>query len=196
MSTIFTQSVDEYFFQRTKKVYIEQCTKIVSFEKYLKQHYSEECYYYSAYALMGLKPNDFLVRGYINITSFYHHGWVEFEFQGKDYVFDSRLENIILKQKYYEEYNPRITYKKTQKEILDEYLNEKYAFEIKKGFWQFKYLVTDIDTDTATIPPPKNMLDYDEKNGYVPSSLMLARIEVNKNDSEIKRFIGYSEISC
>ena len=67
---------------------------------------------------------------------------------------------------------------------------------IKKGFWQFKYLVTDIDTDTATIPPPKNMLDYDEKNGYVPSSLMLARIEVNKNDSEIKRFIGYSEISC
>ena len=56
-----TQSVDEYFFQRTKKVYIEQCTKIVSFEEYLKPRYNEECYYYSGYALMGLKPNDFLL---------------------------------------------------------------------------------------------------------------------------------------
>lgn len=194
MSTIFTQSVDEYFFQRTKKVYIEQCTKIVSFEEYLKQNYSEECYYYSAYALMGLKPSDFLVRGYINITSFYHHGWVEFEFQGKDYVFDSRLENIVLKQKYYEKYSPRITYKKTQKEILDEYLNEKYAFEIIKGFWQFKYFI--VDFDTATIPPLEVMLDYDEKNGYIPSSLMLARVVVNKYNSEIQRFIGYSEPSC
>ena len=194
MSTIFTQSVDEYFFQRTKKVYIEQCTKIVSFEEYLKQNYSEECYYYSAYALMGLKPSDFLVRGYINITSFYHHGWVEFEFQGKDYVFDSRLENIVLKQKYYEKYSPRITYKKTQKEILDEYLNEKYAFEIIKGFWQFKYFI--VDYDTATIPPLEVMLDYDEKNGYIPSSLMLARVVVNKYNSEIQRFIGYSEPSC
>ena len=194
MSTIFTQSVDGYFFQRTKKVYIEQCTKIVSFEEYLKQHYSEECYYYSAYALMGLKPSDFLVRGYINITSFYHHGWVEFEFQGKDYVFDSRLENIVLKQKYYEKYSPRITYKKTQKEILDEYLNEKYAFEIIKGFWQFKYFI--VDYDTATIPPLEVMLDYDEKNGYIPSSLMLARVVVNKYNSEIQRFIGYSEPSC
>ena len=189
-----TQSVDEYFFQRTKKVYIEQCTKIVSFEEYLKPRYNEECYYYSAYALMGLKPNDFLLRGYINITDFYHHGWVEFEFQGKDYVFDSRLENIVLKQKYYEKYSPRITYKKTQKEILDEYLNEKYAFEIIKDFWQFKYFI--VDYDTATIPPKKIMLDYDEKNGYIPSSLMLARVVFNKYNSEIQRFIGYSELSC
>ena len=143
---------------------------------------------------MGLKPSDFLVRGYINITSFYHHGWVEFEFQGKDYVFDSRLENIVLKQKYYEKYSPRITYKKTQKEILDEYLNEKYAFEIIKGFWQFKYFI--VDYDTATIPPLEVMLDYDEKNGYIPSSLMLARVVVNKYNSEIQRFIGYSEPSC
>ena len=49
------EKANRYFLQRTKKVYIERCTKIESFEEYLSHRYRDNCYYYSAYALMGLK---------------------------------------------------------------------------------------------------------------------------------------------
>lgn len=74
-----------YFFKEMEKVYIETGTKIESFEEYLRHRYSDECYYYSAYAIMGLTPNDYLLRGFLDLDGYknYHHGWVEFKFDIK-----------------------------------------------------------------------------------------------------------------
>lgn len=194
MSTECMEKANRYFLQRTKKVYIERCTKIESFEEYLSHRYRDNCYYYSAYALMGLKPDDFLVRGYIDLDDWkdYHHGWVEFKFEEEEYVFDSRLKEVVLKQEYYEYFNPRIEYKKTQKEILAEYLNERCASKIQDGFWQFKYIVMNTDKDDI---PYREIIANDKNNGHVPSALMLARVVISKYSSEITRFIAYSEPS-
>lgn len=187
-----------YFFKEMEKVYIETGTKIESFEEYLRHRYSDECYYYSAYAIMGLTPNDYLLRGFLDLDGYknYHHGWVEFKFEEEDYVFDSRLEeSIMLKNDYYKAYKPIIKYKRSQKEILDKYLNEKYAFKIQDGFWQFKYIVNPSDKLPITRDDLNKILDYDRKNGYVPSALMLSRIITSPYRSEIERFIAYSEPS-
>ena len=120
MSTECINRANRYFIKKTKKVYIEKCTKIESFEEYLNHRYRDACYYYSAYSLMGLKSDDFLVRGYIDLDNSkdYHHGWVEFKFDENEYVFDSKINSVIPKQEWYESLNPRIDYRKTQKKIL------------------------------------------------------------------------------
>lgn len=194
MAIEHVERANRYFRARTKRVYIERCTKIESFEEYLTHRYRDNCYYYSGYALMGLKPSDFLIRGFIDLDDYkdYHHGWIEFEFEGVEYVFDSRLKGVAQKQEYYEYFNPRIDYKKTQREILDEYLNEQCAFKIEDDFWQFKYFVSNAAEENLSY---HQMLEYDKKNGHVPSVLMLARVQINKYNGEITRFIAYSEPS-
>ena len=187
------EKANRYFSQSTKKVYVEVCTKIESFEEYLNHRYSDNCYYYSAYACMGLKPDDFLVRGCIDVDGCknYNHGWVEFKFDGHEYVFDSMIKGIVLKQEWYKSYNPRVEYIKTQREILDEYLNERCAFKIEEEFWQFKRIVMNTDKEITY----NEIITNDENNGYVPSTLMLARVVIDKYSSEITRFIAYSEPS-
>ena len=167
---------------------------IESFQEYLNHRYRDNCYYYSAYALMGLKPDDFLVRGYIDLDSWknYPHGWVEFTFEENEYVFDSMVKGIVSKQEWYENFNPRVEYKKTQKEILDEFLNERNAFKIQDGFWQFKYIVMNTNKDDI---PYHEIIANDKNNGHVPSALMLARLVISKYSSEVIRFIAYSEPS-
>lgn len=188
MSTECINRANRYFTQNTKKVYIERRTKIESFEEYLNHRYRDNCYYYSAYALMGLNFDDFLVRGYIDRN--YHHGWIEFKFEENEYIFDSMIKTVIPKQEWYESFNPRIDYKKTQKEILDTYLNERCAFKIKDGFWQFKSIV--MNTDKTDISY-NELIANDESNGYVPSALILARVVMYY--SRITRFIAYSDSS-
>ena len=94
------------------------------------------------------------------------------------------------KQEWYESFKPKIDFRETQKKILDDYLNEKYAFKIQDGFWQFKYIVINIDKNDISY---NEIIANDRSNGYVPSALMLARVVID--DSEITRFIAYSEPS-
>ena len=187
------ENVERYFERRTSTVYIDRCTKIESFQEYLNHRYRDNCYYYSAYALMGLKPDDFLVRGYIDVGSWrkYHHGWVEFTYKNNEYVFDSMVKTIVSKQDWYEHFDPSVNYKKTQKEILDAFLNEKNAYKVHDGFWQFKYLVMNTEKNLSY----REMMDYDRDNGHVPSALMLARLVRSRFSSEVLRFIAYSEPS-
>lgn len=184
-------NVNRYFDMSTRKVFVERQYKIESFKEYLNHGFRDNCLYYSAFALMGLNSNDFLVRGFIDSNFF--HGWVEFTYNKEEYVFDNLPKTkIISKREWYEKHNPRITYRKCQKEILDKYLNEKYAFKIRDDFWQFKYVVMESYTDKT----PYNEVEKDDQNnGYVPSALMLARIEISKFSSAIKRFIAYTETS-
>lgn len=187
---------NKYFNKSVEKVYVERCFKIESFSEYLSHKYKDNCYYYSAYALMGLNFDDFLVRCYINPN--YHHGWVEFKYEGVEYVFDSLIENVVLKEKWYKHFNPRIDYKKTQKEILDEYLNDKCAFKIYDNFYQFKYVVTNSDLSMDTVSSYNKIIEEDKNSGYVQSALMLARVEFYKYSSDdsrqITRFIAYVEL--
>lgn len=185
-----------YFLSRTKKVYIERCTKIESFEEYLAHRYRDNCYYYSGYAIMGLKPQDYLVRGELTLkdewpyqNGGYRHGWVEFMFENKEYVFDSMLKTPVPKKEYYDYYQPQITYKKSQKEILDTFLKEPGAIKIDDDFWQFKYYISSKGLSYEEI------MEYDRTNGYLPSVLMLSRIQFNTYTGEITRFIAYSEPS-
>ena len=184
----------EHFLKKTHKVYVERCTKIESFEEYLSHRYRDNCYYYSAYALMGLEPQDRLVRGVIDLKYYknYRHGWVEFTFENEEYVFDSRLEYVVPKQEYYNHFNPRIDYKKSQEEILKEFLNERCATKITEGFWQFKYFAMNADTETISY---SQAIEIDRNNGFVPGALMLARLQLNKFNGTITRFIAYVEPS-
>lgn len=148
---------------------------------------------------MGLKPQDFLVRGDIRLprnmlwqNGGYPHGWVEFEFKGEFYVFDPMLKGIVTRQEYYYYYSPKINYKKSQKEILDVFLNERCAFRIADNFWQFKYYAMNEKTKRLS---QSEIINIDRNNGYVPSALMLARIQINKFTGEITRFIAYVEPS-
>ncbi len=52
MSNECIERANRYFMQKTKKVYIERCAKIEPFEEYLRHRYHDNCYCYSAYALM------------------------------------------------------------------------------------------------------------------------------------------------
>ena len=195
MSNNSIGSANRYFKICTKKVYIERCHNIESFEEYLNHKFRDNQYFYSAYALMGLKPYDSLVRGYIDLIGCrnYAHGWVEFNFSENEYIFDPMIEGVVLKRDWYEYFNPKISYQKTQADILDEYLNEKNAVEIAKGFWQFKCLV--MNSSYSAEYSIHNYKAYDANNWFVPTSLMLSRIIIAPLTSEITRFIAYSEPS-
>lgn len=191
------EDASRYFVKQTQKVYIERCNSngIETFEEYLNHGYRDNCYYYSVFALMGLNCDDYLVRGVINYPDYenYAHGWVEFTFNGEVYVFDSMIEGISLKSEWEKEFNPKITYRKTQQEILEKYLTSSNAVEITKGFWQFK-----------------NNTDNGDEHEYILNALKLARIEIStwqeseyssllvkflgSNQKEkVKRFIAYDE---
>lgn len=197
MSNNSTERVWKYFLERTKKVYVERCIKIESFEEYLSHRYRNNCYYYSAYALMGLKPQDYLVRGAITLkddwpyqNGGYRHGWIEFVFEDEEYVFDSMLKTPVPKQEYYDYYKPQISYKKSQKEILDTFLYSPSAIKIEDNFWQFRDCVTHVSPNELSYD---EIIEYDCNNGYVPTALMLARIQISKYTGEVTRFIAYSE---
>mgnify|MGYP003292266549 CR=1 FL=1 len=146
---------------------------------------------------MGLNLDDVLVRGKIDLDIWkgYEHGWVEFSFKGTTYVFDSMIKGITPQKEYYKKYKPEKWFEATQKEILDKYLTEEYAIEIKKGLWQFK-----------------NIIDNEMCNGYVLNALRLSRIEISTLDEnehypvfskifqidtneKVNRFIAYDEPS-
>ena len=187
--------VVKYFENSMKRVWIDRgniALGIETFQEYLEHRYKDNCYYYSAYALYGLNPDDRLLRGNIDVRqngcSNYHHGWVEFKFEGEEYVFDPLLKSIIEKDWYYKDFKPSIDYEKTQKEILDKYLNEKYAFQISEDFWQFRGVVYENYHDY------NQYFDYeqaDREDGHVPSSLSAARVEVSKYTGRVLRFLAY-----
>lgn len=198
-SEIKDNEANRYFFERVNKVFIERCNNlgIEKFEGYLKHGYQDSCYNYSLYALMGLKPEDVLLRGFIDVNergrSNYHHGWVEFDFEGDEYVFDNHFTRIVPKEEWYELRKPDITYRKTQKEILDQYLNETYAFKVDEYFWQMKKVIYAGYKDYHQLEEARK---ENKKEGYVPGMLERARIVLSSYNGEVIRFIAYDPPSC
>lgn len=174
-----------YFQNETSKVYLERGNKIISFEEYLSRRYRYACYSYSTYALMGLQKKDLLLRGTINLDGWkdYKHGWVEFKFNDKDYVFDSQIRGVISKEDWYSLRNPKITFKRSQEEILNKYLNEDFANKVHSSMlydiWQLKYpLMKGYKEDDTSYD---ELQAYNISEGYLPALLSLAQIKVNSD---------------
>lgn len=165
----------------------------VSMQEYFDRHYRANCYYYSTFILMCMKPTDRLVRGCIHIDgeldfiykSFqkgtcpnYEHGWVEFEFNGKWWVYDDHYSYPIPMDLYYEMNSPYEIYKKFTQSELIEYIKENYSdkvTETKKGKTIF------ISTEDVCIKKyniPFWWFDLEIKNGEV------VKFEQDKNMKE------------
>ena len=80
---------NRYFERRMRTIFVDRvCAKgIETFEQYLSYRYRDNCYYYSGYAIIGLKDDDYLMRGDLCISGDfiwgnggYSHGWVEFKY--------------------------------------------------------------------------------------------------------------------
>lgn len=181
MSTIQHLTVNEYFFEQTKKVFIDRRPSpygIESFEKFLGYRYQQICYYYSAWAIMGLEDTDKLIRGRIDVgnelgflyqkmfpnmerpNSDYNHGWVEFFYQGKCYVFDNLLKEIVLKEDYEDYRKPVIHCELTKKELIEIYTDSNHAYQ-ENGIYHIKEL--DVELMHTAIALSKATIELDEK---------------------------------
>lgn len=121
--------VQEYFFSRMKNISIYRVgyEVVETFRQYLFHWYRNNCYNYSSYVIIGMRSDDYLVRGEITLSNDwmwenggYEHGWVEFTYKGEEFVFDSLCKEIWTKEEWYKEYNPQNLIKFTKREILSE----------------------------------------------------------------------------
>jgi len=198
MGIIQNLFVNQYFNNRMKKVYIDRCNYlgIESFDKYLEHRYRDNCYYYSAYALMGLKPNDKVMRGRIDVgdkpifdifaddeypNSNYYHGWCEFTFNGKEYVFDSMIRGIVTKEEYYSERRPVINYEATLSDVLSFFLSDECSDKVGDK----KYIIKK--------QGPRN--PYDDSTRLI-WTMYKAQIIMENNNQKIKKFIASCPPSC
>ena len=118
---------NRYFDRRMRKIFVDRCNAkgIETFKEYLAYRYRDNCYYYSGYAIIGLNNDDYLMRGDLRISGDfifgnggYYHGWVEFKYRGKEYVFDSMCIGVVPKAKWYEEFKPNVKFKHSKMEII------------------------------------------------------------------------------
>ena len=150
----------------------------------------EWCYYLSAWAVMGLDSDDLRVVGTIDETptygrkhpNDYKHAWVEFQFEGEWYVYDSSKRHVYLRDDYYDRYHPRkITSRLTQNEILQLYLKPEYTYTGKEGY---DYIF-------------KNLSDEErrkqiEDDGYLLDTLSRGHLYVDSFFTERKGVEGYT----
>lgn len=194
MDKNYIQNVDvnQYFLDRMKKVYIDRCLKIETFEQYLSHRYGDNCYYYSSYALMGLDFSDKIMRGRIDIgkpdilelfsydknpNSNYYHGWCEFTFNNHEYVFDSMIKGIITKKEYYQERKPVISYQSTLEDVLSYYLSSECADKVG----EHEYIV-------------KKMGPYHghDDQSFLTWTMYKSKITMDEDDKHLVKFIAYT----
>ena len=172
---------NRYFDRRMRTVFVDRCNNakgIETFEKYLAYRYRDNCYYYSGYAIMGLKNDDYLMRGDICIpgdfiwgNGGYSHGWVEFKYIGKEYVFDSMCRGIVPKNEWYEEFKPNVKFKYSKQEIIESFNNKLQI--LSKNCYKVR---------------SSSIHDYYTVNVYECGKLFM-------HGEKIKKFIAYDEPS-
>lgn len=121
---------------------------------------------------MGLLETDNIVRGKIDVDEndncSYEHGWVEFSFDGKEYVFDSLNYSIVEKQLYYEHMTPIITYKVSLEEILSIFTLPENSVQISEDTFKVKsfdlvYNQFVIDSSHLFLPLSESEMVIDEQ---------------------------------
>lgn len=176
------QLTNQYFFSEMQNIFVDRYFGLETFEQYLSHRYKTNCYFYSAYAVMGLKSSDLMVRGDIRLDkdSFwadggYGHGWVEFTYDGKTYVFDSRCKEIMQKELWYQKFEPQNMIKFTQEQLLSILLSP------------------DKSTNMGNLYQVRDLTDYRDVN-FLERPFRRAIVSVEANTMAVQRFIGFSEI--
>lgn len=176
----------QYFGDAVSKVQIRQGNKIAPFATNQYNPSGGKCYYLSGWALMGMRATDYRICGEIDLperpgyraSKNYLHAWLKFNHKNDWYIYDS-LESIVYPSSLWEdERHPRkITFEKTQEEILNIVLKTDYAYQIDDSLWQLKrakYM-------------PKELSE--EENGYLDN--VLACSQINYSYGQIHHFFAY-----
>lgn len=158
-------AADKFFMDKTRKIFIDRTVAIETFEQYLNHRYRNNCYNYSASAIMGMSLDDYLVRGDITIydswqweNGGYDHGWVEFNFEGETYVFDSRVNGVTLKKEWYLKFKPKNIVKFTKREILNSILNSERVKVRKDGAYEVNDTISFDDKNNIQNPFSKSII--------------------------------------
>ena len=142
-----------------------------SMQEYFDMHYRGNCYYYSTYILLCMKPTDRLVRGSIDTRgrgkAYYKHGWVEFEYEGEWWVYDDHYETPIPMGEWYEMVSPYEVHKKfTQTELLN-YVRTNYPNKLtEENKGDITYLSTGI-IEIEEFAIPFWLIDLEIKDGEI-----------------------------
>ena len=143
----------------------------------------------TTWVLIGLEHSDVRVCGEIDIVGRsgyasrenYRHAWVEFKRKDDYYVYDPLYDFITPKDIYYELHQPRnITSTKKRDDLIEPFLNEKFAFRVDDNIWQFK-------------SEKEIGYDYNDSDGYIFNALQKGRIHGYFSDIPftISAFIAY-----
>lgn len=165
----------QYFNEQMEKVYVRRNCRITPFSERAHNPGGGQCYYLSTWALMGLKPNDVLVRGQIDLPerpgwkahSNYKHGWVQFSFEGDHYIYDPCEAHVWPQTPWEETFSPhKETFRKSLQEVLDLVFKfeDKTVYHVSDYIYQFKGV--------------KDMkFGYDaERNGFLKDTLSGAQM--------------------
>lgn len=177
------KEVNKYFESCIEKVFVARKYGIpkryifIKFQDYLDKRYKDSCYHYSSYALMGLLSSDYIVRGKIDVDEndncWYEHGWDEFIFEGKEYVFDSLNYSIVEKELYYEHMKPIITYKASLEEVLDIFISSENSVQVSENTFKVKSFdliynqYTKVDSSHLFLPLSEAEIIIDDKEKHL-----------------------------
>lgn len=173
MNIIHNNDANRYFFNRMENIFVDRgvYNVVETFKQYLDHRYRNNCYEYSSTAIMGMQGNDYLVRGTLTLSSDwrwenggYGHGWIEFLYDGKEFVFDSRCSSIILKQDWYKQFNPQNIVKFTKKEILDIIFTNENIIHLSDESCQVKDIYNENDINNIFNPFRKSKIYFEGKN--------------------------------
>lgn len=178
---------NQYFKSAIESVFVENNGIIKPFSEYCYQPRGGSCYYYSTWALMGLKSGDYRICGTIDVparpgfkaTPDYRHAWVEFQYENEYYIYDSMESLVYPFAVWVESRHPRaITFRMTRAEILDRVLHPAFAYSVDEYIWQLK----------STEELPKCFAKKD--SGWLSSALSYAHL-YHSYDT-VKHFIAHN----
>ena len=186
--------VNEYFLECIKKVfvarrnYLEKKDELLTLKEYLDFHYQGMCYYYSTYIIMALKNTDRILRGPIDVyekdNSNYHHGWCEFDFDGKVFVYDNLLRTPVEKGLYYEHKQPEIYYETTLEDVIEKYTKEENCDKIDGLEYSVKSFSLVYNQFT------------NRDLSHMASAMSNSKIILSDDKKHVKKFIAREASSC
>ena len=173
---------NDYFKGMVEKVFVARANyftgedELIPFNGYTDIHYCDSSFYYSAYALMGLTNNDKVVRGEIDKdelgSSNYLHGWVEFTYNDREYVYDCLLSSVVDKETYYQYKSPVVKYSSTLDEVLDFYTKYENCFFVNGDEYFVKSFLLSFDRNSVDesgllVPMSNAEITYDSEKRFV-----------------------------
>lgn len=185
---------EDYFTNKMKKIkVITSRGDVISFGSDCYNPKGGRCYYLTGHAIMGLEDEDKRVCGVIDVfpehgrrqEADYTHAWVEFKSNDEHwYVYDPMVNFIIPRELWYKACKPRNIFSElTLRQILDEFVNSKYAHKVDNSTFVFRSL-------NAERRKPYEHEINNKENGYLFNTLCNGYLEVySSNPVYVSSFI-------